>query len=110
MPNYLREDKPLCGYPKERMPNRLNSGHIRCCYDWPGNVRELEQATRRTLLARSYAGESPTSSQDRASQLSLSVAAGTLDTGALPDGDCYGRGSVWSGDVRCELEFIGLRR
>jgi len=36
MPNYLPENKPLCSDPKERMPNLLNSGHIRCCYDWPG--------------------------------------------------------------------------
>jgi hypothetical protein len=34
-------------------------------------------------------GESPVSPQDRASQLSLSVAAGTLDADALPGGYCY---------------------
>ena len=82
MPIPLLEDKPLCDYPKKSAtePPELRA-HPSLC-DWPGNVRELEPATRRILFTRSHAGESPVSPQDRASQLSLSIAAGTLDADA----------------------------
>jgi DNA-binding NtrC family response regulator len=57
-------------------------------YEWPGNVRELEQAVRRILLTRTYAGEAAATPQDRASQLVSAVAAGTLDADALLGGYC----------------------
>ena len=60
----------------------------RAPYEWPGNVRELEQAVRRILLTRSYAGESAPASPDRASRLAASVAGGTLDADALLGGYC----------------------
>jgi transcriptional regulator with AAA-type ATPase domain len=61
---------------------------VRGEYAWPGNVRELEQAVRRILLTRSYAGETPAAPRDRASHLAAAVAAGTLDADALLSGYC----------------------
>lgn len=55
---------------------------VRCEYPWPGNVRELEQAVRRILLTRRYAGESgPPASE--AAALAASLDAGTISADAL---------------------------
>jgi DNA-binding NtrC family response regulator len=63
-------------------------GLIRGHYAWPGNVRELEQAVRRILLTRRYAGEQPASPVDRATRFTTAVANGTLDADALLAGYC----------------------
>lgn len=56
---------------------------VRNRYEWPGNVRELEQAVRRILLTRTYAGESTAPAGDRVAQLASALAAGTLDADTL---------------------------
>jgi transcriptional regulator of acetoin/glycerol metabolism len=57
-------------------------------YPWPGNVRELEQATRRILLTRDYAGSARRVAPDRRAELLASIEAGTLDADALLAGYC----------------------
>ncbi|HXI84063.1 MAG TPA: sigma 54-interacting transcriptional regulator [Verrucomicrobiae bacterium] len=57
-------------------------------YPWPGNVRELEQAVRRILLTRHYAGDHKAIAPDLRSQLVAGVEHGTLDTDAILSGYC----------------------
>jgi DNA-binding NtrC family response regulator len=57
-------------------------------YLWPGNVRELEQAVRRILLTRSYAGSQPRKETDLASRLSQGLADGVLKAEELLSGYC----------------------
>jgi len=57
-------------------------------YPWPGNVRELEQATRRILLTRDYAGSARRVAPDRRAELIAGLEAGTLDADALLAGYC----------------------
>jgi len=55
-------------------------------YHWPGNVRELEQAVRRILLTRRYAGQRQ--DPDLKGALQSGIDAGTLDAEALLSGYC----------------------
>ncbi len=48
-------------------------------YGWPGNVRELEQASRRILLTRHYAGDRMTAAADPAETLARDVRAGAIE-------------------------------
>lgn len=57
-------------------------------YAWPGNVRELEQAVRRIVLTREYAGEQRAVAPDLAGQLQAGIAAGKLDADELLAGYC----------------------
>ena len=57
-------------------------------YAWPGNVRELEQAVRRILLTREYAGDRRAVAPDLAGRLQAGIAAGNLDADALLAGYC----------------------
>lgn len=58
-------------------------------YPWPGNVRELEQAVRRILLTKRYAGDSaPAGPPDEGARLLAGIEAGTLDAEALLSGYC----------------------
>jgi transcriptional regulator with GAF, ATPase, and Fis domain len=57
-------------------------------YAWPGNVRELEQAVRRILLTRQYAGDRRAIAPDLRSQLVAGVEHGTLDANAVLSGYC----------------------
>ncbi len=57
-------------------------------YPWPGNVRELEQAVRRILLTRHYAGDHKAVAPDLRSQLVAGVEHGTLDADAVLSGYC----------------------
>jgi transcriptional regulator with PAS, ATPase and Fis domain len=57
-------------------------------YAWPGNVRELEQAVRRVILTREYAGDHRAVAPDLVGQLQAGIAAGTLDADALLAGYC----------------------
>jgi hypothetical protein len=57
-------------------------------YAWPGNVRELEQAVRRILLTRHYAGEHRDQPPDLLSRLQAGIADGSLDADALLAGYC----------------------
>ncbi|MEK7678161.1 MAG: sigma 54-interacting transcriptional regulator [Verrucomicrobiota bacterium] len=57
-------------------------------YAWPGNVRELEQATRRILLTRDYAGSVRPLAPDSRSELLAGIEAGTLDAEAVLAGYC----------------------
>jgi DNA-binding NtrC family response regulator len=57
-------------------------------YPWPGNVRELEQAVRRILLTRHYAGEHRDQPPDLLSRLQAGIADGSLDADALLAGYC----------------------
>jgi transcriptional regulator with AAA-type ATPase domain len=55
-------------------------------YHWPGNVRELEQAVRRILLTRAYAGQRH--DLDLKAALQSGIESGTLDAEALLSGYC----------------------
>jgi transcriptional regulator with AAA-type ATPase domain len=55
-------------------------------YHWPGNVRELEQAVRRILLTRRYAGQGR--DLDLKAALQSGIESGTLDAEALLSGYC----------------------
>jgi hypothetical protein len=55
-------------------------------YHWPGNVRELEQAVRRILLTRAYAGQHQ--DLDLKAALQSGIENGTLDAEALLSGYC----------------------
>jgi hypothetical protein len=57
-------------------------------YPWPGNVRELEQAARRVLLGRHYAGERPSLARGWRGRLLRGIDDGTLDAGGLVGGYC----------------------
>jgi DNA-binding NtrC family response regulator len=57
-------------------------------YAWPGNVRELEQAVRRILLTRHYAGDHKAVAPDLRSQLVAGVEHGSLDADAVLSGYC----------------------
>jgi DNA-binding NtrC family response regulator len=57
-------------------------------YDWPGNVRELEQAVRRVLLDRRYAGDAGTPSGGWQERLTRGIEASALDAAALVRGYC----------------------
>jgi transcriptional regulator with GAF, ATPase, and Fis domain len=57
-------------------------------YAWPGNVRELEQAVRRILLTRDYAGSARAVAADRQSELLAAIQARSLDADALLAGYC----------------------
>ena len=57
-------------------------------YPWPGNVRELEQAVRRILLTKHYAGDHKAVAPDLRSQLVAGVEHGTLDADAVLSGYC----------------------
>jgi transcriptional regulator with PAS, ATPase and Fis domain len=52
-------------------------------YSWPGNVRELEQAVRRIVLTRQYAGDDRRLPMDLAGRLQAGVADGSLDAETL---------------------------
>jgi len=54
-------------------------------YAWPGNVRELEQAVRRVLLTREYAGDQRPPEPDWLGKLQ----AGKLDADAVLAGYCH---------------------
>jgi DNA-binding NtrC family response regulator len=54
-------------------------------YAWPGNVRELEQAVRRVLLTREYAGDQRPAEPDWVGKLQ----AGQLDADAVLAGYCH---------------------
>ncbi len=56
-------------------------------YSWPGNVRELEQAVRRILLTRRYAGE-PLPPADLAAGLHQGIDSGSLDAPSLVAAYC----------------------
>lgn len=55
-------------------------------YHWPGNVRELEQAVRRVLLTRAYAGQRQ--DLDLKAALQSGIETGTLDAEALLSAYC----------------------
>ena len=55
-------------------------------YHWPGNVRELEQAVRRILLTRAYAGQRQ--NPDLKAALQSGIESGTLDAETLLSGYC----------------------
>lgn len=55
-------------------------------YHWPGNVRELEQAVRRILLTRAYAGQRQ--DLDLKAALQSGIESGTLDAEALLSSYC----------------------
>ncbi len=55
-------------------------------YHWPGNVRELEQAVRRILLTRAYAGQHQ--DLDLKAALQSGIENGTLDAESLLSGYC----------------------
>lgn len=55
-------------------------------YPWPGNVRELEQAVRRILLTRRYAGEQ--TAPDLTARLHRGIDEGLLDAQELLAGYC----------------------
>ncbi len=58
-------------------------------YPWPGNVRELEQAVRRVLLTKRYAGDPvPAAPLDESARLLAGIEAGTLDAEALLSAYC----------------------
>ena len=57
-------------------------------YLWPGNVRELEQAVRRVLLTKDYAGDHRNVSSDLCGRLQMGIADGSLDADALLAGYC----------------------
>jgi len=57
-------------------------------YPWPGNVRELEQAVRRILLTKHYAGDHKAVAPDLRSQLAAGIDHGTLDADTLLSGYC----------------------
>jgi DNA-binding NtrC family response regulator len=57
-------------------------------YSWPGNVRELEQAVRRIILTREYAGDCKTLAPDLCAQLQSGISEGTLDANTLLCGYC----------------------
>lgn len=58
-------------------------------YPWPGNVRELEQAVRRILLTKQYAGDAVSASQpDARARLMARIEAGTLDAEELLSAYC----------------------
>jgi transcriptional regulator with AAA-type ATPase domain len=67
----------LTGHP---LPVAVPRDHL-----WPGNVRELEQAVRRVLLTREYAGEARLAEPDWVGQLQ----AGQLDADAVLAGYCH---------------------
>jgi DNA-binding NtrC family response regulator len=71
----------------EMVQTALDSGVGRY-YPWPGNVRELEQAVRRILLTRHYAGDHKAVAPDLRSQLVAGVEHGTLDADAVLSGYC----------------------
>jgi transcriptional regulator with AAA-type ATPase domain len=53
-------------------------------YPWPGNVRELEQAVRRILLTKNYAGDPlPAAPPGEGARLLAEIEAGALDAEAL---------------------------
>jgi hypothetical protein len=55
-------------------------------YHWPGNVRELEQAVRRILLTRTYAGQHR--GLDLRASLQSGIESGTLDAEGLLSAYC----------------------
>jgi len=58
-------------------------------YPWPGNVRELEQAVRRILLTRQYAGDAVSVSKpDARARLVARIEAGALDAEELLSAYC----------------------
>ncbi len=57
-------------------------------YAWPGNVRELEQAVRRALLDRRYAGAGGTLPGGGQERLTRGIEASALDAAALVRGYC----------------------
>jgi DNA-binding NtrC family response regulator len=58
-------------------------------YPWPGNVRELEQAVRRILLTKQYAGDSvPAAKADERTRLAARIEAGSLDAEELLSAYC----------------------
>ncbi|HEX9626698.1 MAG TPA: sigma 54-interacting transcriptional regulator [Acidiferrobacterales bacterium] len=57
-------------------------------YAWPGNVRELEQALRRVLLTRRYAGEAPTAATGDTEAWLYRLRDGDLDAKGLMSGYC----------------------
>jgi DNA-binding NtrC family response regulator len=61
---------------------------VRSGYAWPGNVRELEQAVRRILLTRDYAGDAPAQGRDTRALLLAGLDGGQLDADALLAGYC----------------------
>jgi DNA-binding NtrC family response regulator len=61
---------------------------VRSGYAWPGNVRELEQAVRRILLTRDYAGDVPAQGRDTRALLLAGLDGGQLDADALLAGYC----------------------
>jgi DNA-binding NtrC family response regulator len=65
----------------------LRSGPSRH-HRWPGNVRELEQAVRRIVLTRQYAGDDRHVAQDLAGRLQAGIADGSLDADTLLAGYC----------------------
>ena len=61
---------------------------LRAGYAWPGNVRELEQAVRRALLDRRYAGAARTLPGGWPERLARGIEASALDAAALVRGYC----------------------
>jgi transcriptional regulator with GAF, ATPase, and Fis domain len=61
---------------------------VRPGYAWPGNVRELEQAVRRILLTREFAGDQPAQARDSRARLLSELDSGQLDADALLAGYC----------------------
>jgi transcriptional regulator with GAF, ATPase, and Fis domain len=57
-------------------------------YSWPGNVRELEQAVRRILLTRQYAGDARRLGSDVRSSLVAGLDDGNLTADQLLAGYC----------------------
>jgi transcriptional regulator with GAF, ATPase, and Fis domain len=57
-------------------------------YAWPGNVRELEQAVRRILLTRRYAGDLPVESGDAPARLAHDIEGGTCTAHELVSRYC----------------------
>jgi DNA-binding NtrC family response regulator len=57
-------------------------------YPWPGNVRELEQAVRRIVLTRHYAGRETKTAKDLVERLVEGVRTGTLASEELLAGYC----------------------
>ena len=58
-------------------------------YPWPGNVRELEQAVRRILLTKQYAGDPvPAAQPDARDRLVARIEAGALDAEELLSAYC----------------------
>ncbi|MDA0989907.1 MAG: sigma 54-interacting transcriptional regulator [Verrucomicrobia bacterium] len=73
-----RDAGALADMIRDTLQSQLGSNYV-----WPGNVRELEQAIRRILLTRQYAGDHAAADPDRLTQLIRGIETGSLDAPGL---------------------------